>query len=66
MSTCDTCGDDLTDADKNAAGHYRDDCMDCIQDKATLGDESNPFRELADAERAAGTLTTRVGGDDNE
>jgi hypothetical protein len=46
---------------KNAAGQYREQCWECIESAATLGDSSNPFRELADAERAAGTLTTRVG-----
>lgn len=29
MATCDECGDDV-DA-KNAAGHYRDKCLDCIE-----------------------------------
>lgn len=61
--TCDTCGDALQpDRDKNTAGHYRDDCLPCIREQATLGDDANPFRHLADAEREAGTLTTRVGG----
>jgi hypothetical protein len=60
--TCDTCGDEL-DADRDKSkGTYRDECLPCLTDRATLGDDSNPFRHLADAERKAGTLTTRVGG----
>jgi len=62
--TCDACGDALTDADKNTAGHYRDRCLECIAADATLGDDSNPFRHLADREREAGTLSTRIGDDD--
>jgi hypothetical protein len=31
MSKCADCGAELTDADKNEAGHYRDRCMDCIR-----------------------------------
>ena len=29
--TCDDCGEPLTNADKNAAGHYRDRCVSCIE-----------------------------------
>jgi len=36
---CDECDAELTDEDKNKAGHYRDRCMDCIQAKA---DELRP------------------------
>ena len=34
MAECDECGAELTDADKNEAGHYRDRCMDCIRSTA--------------------------------
>lgn len=30
-ATCDECGAELGDADKNAAGHFRDRCMDCLE-----------------------------------
>jgi len=36
MATCENCGNQLTDRDKNEAGHFRDRCMDCIR-KATVG-----------------------------
>lgn len=35
-ATCDECGDPLGDADKNAAGHFRDRCAGCI-DAAAAG-----------------------------
>jgi hypothetical protein len=60
MATCD-CGSEIER--KNAAGHYRGKCWSCIEAEATLGNESNPFRYLADKERAEGTLTTRVESD---
>lgn len=34
MTTCDECDGPLTDADKNAAGHYRDRCLACLRDAA--------------------------------
>jgi hypothetical protein len=60
MASCD-CGDEIER--KNAAGHYREKCWSCIEAEATLGDDTNPYRYLADQERAEGTLTTRVDDD---
>jgi hypothetical protein len=30
MSTCEACGSDLQERDKDTMGHYRSKCMDCI------------------------------------
>lgn len=30
MSTCDECGDELQNRDKDTAGHYRDKCIGCV------------------------------------
>jgi hypothetical protein len=38
MSECDRCGDPLTDADKDTAGHYRDYCRGCIRELAASSD----------------------------
>ncbi|ACM56349.1 hypothetical protein [Halorubrum lacusprofundi] len=43
MATCEECGDPVEA--KNASGHFRDKCMDCIQDVA---DEVPSHRETCD------------------
>lgn len=53
---CD-CGAEIETKDE--AGQFREQCWECIESAATLGGESNPYRELADAEREAGTLAAR-------
>jgi len=60
MSECGDCGAEVDNYDNG--GRPREKCWSCIEAAATLGDDSNPFRHLADAEREAGTLTTRTEG----
>jgi hypothetical protein len=61
MATCKDCGDEVDNYDNG--NRPRDRCWSCIEAEAQLGDETNPFRYLADKERAEGTLTTRVDDD---
>jgi len=59
MSQCVDCGAAVDNYDNS--NRPRDRCWDCLEATAELGDESNPYRHLADAEREAGTLATRTG-----
>jgi hypothetical protein len=40
---CERCGDDV--AAKNAAGHYRDHCVECLQ---AIAEARTPHREACD------------------
>jgi len=45
--TCDDCGDELVDPrDKNAAGWWRDRCLPCIAEDATVADERTTAAEI--------------------
>lgn len=58
MSQCVDCGDEVDNYDNS--NRPRERCWACIKATAELGDELNPYRHLADAEREAGTLATRT------
>lgn len=36
MATCEDCGEELGDDDKNSMGHYRDRCLDCLGSDAPV------------------------------